>query len=256
MNKLLIIFLLGVFIAGCTPTSKLKYTINTPETKDQYKNIRSGKTIQPDDYLFIKIYSLDETTNAIFDEGRSVQQNEQLISYNVNERGYISFPFVGEIYVKDLTIDEAKVMLEKELNRYLTNISVRIRFVGNKITVLGEVNRPGNYTFFDEKITIFEALGLASDVAVYGDKTKVTLIREKDNVITFHYLDLTNKNIAESEFYYLLPNDMLLIDPVKAKYRNLQDRNLIPLILTSVSSILGIYQSFYLVSQINKDNNQ
>jgi polysaccharide biosynthesis/export protein len=223
---------------SCTPVDKLVYTINTEDSKDKYFNDRSEKTIQPYDYLYIKIYSLDAQTTEIFNaDTRYGQMNEQLISYEVSDQGFINFPFIGNILLKDLTIEEARDKLENKLNKYLTDISIRVRFVGNKITVIGEVKYPGNYTFFDEKITVFQALGLAGDIFTYGDKTKVTLIRETDNNIRYHYLDMTNKNIAESEFYYMLPNDILIVDAVPAKYRQLQDRNLIYLILSSLTAL-------------------
>ncbi len=238
MRKLGTVIIIFSILISCTPTKKLKYTINTEGSKNEYKNNRSEKTIQPYDYLYIKLYSLDETTSNIFnartDYGYS---DEQLQSYEVNDQGYIYFPFIGKILVKDLTIEEAQNKLETELNKYLTNISLRVRFVGNKITVVGEVNHPGNQTFYDEKITVFQALGLAGDIAAWGDKTKVTLIREKDDVIKYHYLDLTDKNIVESDYYYLLPNDILIVDPVRSKYRGMQDRTIVPLIVTTMSTV-------------------
>jgi polysaccharide biosynthesis/export protein len=138
-------------------------------------------------------------------------------------------------------LSEAKVKIEKELNKYLTNISIRMRFVGNKIIVLGEVNSPGSQTFYDEKITVFQALGLAGDVASFGDKTKVTLVREKNNEIKYHYMDLTRKDIVESEFYYLLPNDVLIIDPVRAKYRAMQNYNMLYLLFSSITTAISVY---------------
>jgi polysaccharide export outer membrane protein len=237
---------------SCTPVDKLIYTANTEDSRDKFFNDRSEKTIQPYDYLYIKIYSLDETTSEIFNaDTRYGQYNEQLISYEVSDKGFINFPFIGNILLKDLTIEQAREKLERELNKYLTNISIRVRFVGNKITVLGEVRYPGNYTFFDEKITIFQALGLAGDIFTYGDKTKVTLLRETDNIIQYHYLDLTNKNIAESEYYYMLPNDILIVDAVPARYRQLQDRNLIYLILTTLTSIATVAMAVVTISNTN-----
>jgi len=238
MRKLTFLIPIIILTFGCTPTEKLKYTIDEDGSKNQYFNDRSEKTIQPYDYLYIRIYSLDQTTSAIFNgEMQYGMMNESLQSYEVNDKGHISFPFIGNISVKDLTIEEAQVKLEKELNKYLTNISLRVRFVGNKITVVGEVNRPGNYTFYDEKITVFQALGLAGDIANYGDKTKVTLVREIDNVISYHYMDLTDKKIVQSDYFYLLPNDILIVDPVKAKYRTMQDRSLIYLILSTITTL-------------------
>lgn len=243
MQKITLVFFIIIVAIGCTPTEKLKYTIDSEGSKNQYYNDRLEKTIQPYDYLYIRIYSLDPKTSSIFNgEMQYGMSNESLQSYEVNSDGYILFPFVGNIQVKDLTIEEAQQKLEKELNKYLTNISLRVRFVGNKITVVGEVNRPGNYTFYDEKITVFQALGLAGDIASYGDKTKVTLLREINDVISYHYMDLTDKNIVESDYYYLLPNDILIIDPVTAKYRTMQDRTLyiILSVLSTLSTIANV----------------
>jgi polysaccharide biosynthesis/export protein len=244
MRKIILPILIIFLISSCIPTQKLKYTINNENSPDKYSNDRSEKTIQPYDYLYIKLYSLDEKTNIIFNsDNQSFGQNEQLISYAVNGKGYINFPFIGDIYVKDLTIDKAKIMIENEINKYLTNVSVRLRFVGNKVTVLGEVNVPGSHTFYDEKINVFQALSLAGDVANFGDKTKVTLIRELNNNITYKTIDLTKKDIVASEYYYMLPNDILIVDPVKAKYRSLHDYNLVYLMLSTLTTALLIYQT-------------
>jgi polysaccharide biosynthesis/export protein len=242
MKNISLYLIVLIFAFGCTPTKKLKYTVDVPQSTDKYTNARTEKTIQPYDYLYIKIYSLDQTTNEIFNsDTRYGSQSEELISYSVNEKGYIDFPFVGDIYVKDMTIDQAKVMLEKELNKYLTNISIRVRFVANKITVIGEVRVPGSHAFLDEKINIFQALGLAGDIADYGDKTHVTLIREANDEINYHYLDLTKKDIVKSEYYYLLPNDVLIVDPVKAKYRSMRDYSVLYLLFATISAISTAY---------------
>jgi polysaccharide export outer membrane protein len=125
----------------------------------------------------------------------------------------------------------------------LNNISVIVRFVSNKVTVIGEVTRPGQYPFYDEKISVFQALGFGGGASGYGDLTNVTLIREKDNIIKYYALDLTKKNIASSEYYYLLPNDIIIINPIKAKYRELRDYalTLSASILTSIAAVLSIY---------------
>lgn len=241
MKKTIPTICLLLTLIGCVPTEKLKYGIDKDKVPTSYKNDPSEKTIQPFDYLYIKIYSLDDKTAGIFESDSRSYQSEELISYSVNSKGFINFPFIGDIMVKGLTIDDAKIKIEKELNKYLSNISVRMRFVGNKITVLGEVNRPGNYAFYDEKITVFQALGLANDIANFGNKTKVTLIREKDNEIKYHYLDLSKTNIVESDYFYLLPNDILIVDPVKAKYRSLQNYSALYLLFTTISTALGVY---------------
>ena len=246
MRKSLTFIVLSLLAFACTPTQKLKYTIDRENTPNEFHNDRSEKTIQPYDYLYIKIYSLDEKTAAVFSDAGSMNMSEELLSYSVNDKGYISFPFVGEILVKDLTIDQAKEKIEKELNQYLTNISVRVRFVANKITVLGEVKRPGSIPFYDEKITIFDALGYAGDIDDYGDKTRLTLIREKDGDIKYHYLDMTSKNIVQSDYYYLLPNDVLIVNPIRQKYSGLKDRTWLYLTFSAISALstsISIYST-------------
>ncbi len=101
---------------------------------------------------------------------------------------------------------------------------------------------PVQHAFYDEKVTIFQALGFAGGASGYGDLSNVTLVREKDNVINYYYLDLTKKSIASSEYYYLLPNDVLIINPIRAKYRDLRDYalNLTATVLTSISAVLSI----------------
>jgi polysaccharide export outer membrane protein len=230
---------------ACTPTKKLSYVSNTgPDAiKNDYFNDRSEKVIQTYDYLYVKIFSLDEKTNNIFNNDRSSQvRDNELISYVVDDRGNISLPFIGQIYVKDLTINQAKDKIEKSLSVYLNNISIIVRFVGNKITILGEVYQPGQHTFYDEKITVFQALGLAGGTNTFGNLSTVTLVREQDNKINYYYLDLTKKSIVASPNYYLLPNDVLIINPINAKYRDLKDYSLaiIASVLSSISSLVTI----------------
>lgn len=237
--------LITLLIISCTPTRKLKYAQNKGDEahKNQFYNDRSEKTIQPYDYLYIQIYSLDEKTNSIFNTQSSYTYDTELLSYTVDDKGNISVPFVGSINVKDLTINEAKIKIEKSLSMYLRDISVVVRYVSNKITLLGEVNQPGQYDFFDEKVTVFQALGFANGISTFGDKSDVTLIRERDNNIKYFYLDLTKKNIAESEYYYLIPNDILIINPVNAKYRELRDYSitLISSLLSTITTIITLY---------------
>lgn len=250
-----------IFIAmliSCTPVEKLKYVQSLTEDdsfKNEFYNDRSEKTIQPYDYLYIKIYSLDERTNDIFNANSGYFNNTELLSYVVDDKGTLTIPFIGPIDVKDLTIGQAKEKIEKLFNTYLNNISVIVRFVSNKITILGEVNRPGQYSFYDEKITVFQAVGFAGGVNPFGDLSSITLVREKNNTVRYFNLDLTKRTIAQSEHYYLLPNDVVIINPVNAKYRELRTYS-----LTLVSSILSLTTTsvtlWYLLDNLNNPENK
>jgi polysaccharide biosynthesis/export protein len=239
----IIISMIALVLSSCAPVEKLKYVADAGpgSVKNDFKNERSEKTIQPYDYLYIKIFSLDEKTNSIFNERNYSVENE-LISYAVDGKGDITLPFIGQVNVMNLTINQAREKVEKSLSIYLNNISVIVRFVSNKVTVLGEVASPGQHAFYDEKVTIFQAIGFAGGASSYGNLSNVTLVREKDNIIKYYYLDITKKNIASSEYYYLLPNDVLIINPIKAKYREIRDYplSLTATMLTSISALLSI----------------
>ena len=249
INKNHIYFLLLLFIiSSCVPKKKLLYLKEQKKNKiqDEYTNIRPEKTIQPFDNIYIKVSSIDEKTANIFgNQGRMASSTDiNLISYTVNQSGYINFPFVGEIYVKGLTLQEAQQKIEAEVSEYLTNISITVKFVNNTVAVLGEVERPGEYPFYRDQITIFQALSYAGGFNDYGNKQKVILIREARNKINYHYIDLTDKNIVSSEFYYIIPNDVIVVKPINAKFRNLSLVNL-PIFLTTITTVITIYLLFY-----------
>ncbi len=245
------VFTLLLALPSCVSYEKLKYVTDLDSEivlqDDGLQVTRVKKTIQPQDYLYIKIYSLEEQVTGIFyNRNSSYNTDLKLISYQVNDEGNIDFPFVGNIFVQDLTIEEAKDKIQKELSKYLNNTSVTVMFVGNKITILGEVGAPGEYPYFDDKINVFQAIGFANGVADYGNKENILLIREKNNIVSYNYLDLTKKNIVESEYYYLLPNDIIIVDPIRAKYRNLRQRDLAMLstILSGITTIVSLYFAF------------
>jgi len=248
-NQLLIfIIIISLFFNfSCVPRKKLIYfqEQKKEEVLDEYVNIRPEKKIQPFDNIFVKVSSIDEKTASIFaDQARVTGQDINLISYTVDQSGYINFPFVGEIYVKDLTLNEAQKKIEIEVSQYLSNISIIVKFVNNTVAVLGEVQRPGEYPFYKDQITIFQALSFANGIDNFGDKTNVTLIRESQNKINYYYLDLTDKNIVASKHYYIIPNDVIVVKPIRQKYRNLSPINW-PIVLTTVTTAATLYLLFF-----------
>lgn len=237
-----------IFISSCIPKKKLLYVQETKKNKDinEYANVRPEKLIQPFDNIYIKVSSIDQKTNDIFSQQGQMASASviDLISYTVNESGYINFPFVGEIYVKGMTLQEAQKKIEEDVSQYLTNISITVKFVNNTVSVLGEVRAPGEHVFYKDQITVFQAFSLAGGFSDYGDMEKVVLIRESKNKIHYYYLDLTKKEIVSSEFYYIIPNDVLIVKPINAKFRNLSLVN-VPVFLTTITTFVTLYFLFY-----------
>lgn len=237
------IFGIMLMISSCVPQHKLKYV---QDDGSHYRKsnllVKPGpRQIKPFDNLYIKVLSIDEKTAKIFSNESSFMRtiDVNLMSYSVDNKGYIDFPFIGEIFVNGLTIVEAKKKIQNELSQYLSNTAITVKFLNNRITVLGEVRTPGDLTFYEDQITIFQALGLAGGMTEFADKEGVILIREVDEVARFIYLDLTDKHIVESQYLYLNPDDVLIVDPIKAKFRRLRSVSYSE-ILSTISTLITV----------------
>lgn len=242
----LLIFSLGLFFSSCVPQEKLKYVQDETSAvvKEVYSHDRPEKKIKPFDNLYINVLSLDEQTARIFSNQNSSitgGMSIDLLSYTVSETGTIDFPFIGQINLNNLTLLEAKAKVEKELSQYLSNTAITMKFVNSNITVLGEVRNQGEFPYFKEQLNIFQALGYAGGVTDYGDKSKVTLIREYDNTIQYHNINLTDKSIVESGFYYLQPGDVVIVEPIKTKFRNLRTFTYATVLATTSTLITVLY---------------
>lgn len=237
---------IALIFASCVPQEKLKYVQDetTMHLKEEYMRNRPEKRIKPFDNLYINVLSIDEQTARIFSNQSSNTSggiNLDLLSYTVSKNGYIDFPFIGEINLNNLTLLEAKAKVEKEISQYLSNTAITMKFVNSNITVLGEVRNQGEFPYFKEQLNIFQAVGYAGGLSDYGDKSKVTLIREYNNMVKYHNLDLTDKNIVESKFYYLQPGDVVIVEPIKTKFRNLRTFTYSTFLATTTTLITILY---------------
>jgi len=138
-------------------------------------------------------------------------------SYSVNDSGYIEFPIAGKIQVENFTIKEAKTRIETAIKEYLKEVTIVVKLVSFNITILGEVNHPGQFLIYKEKLNIFEALSLAGDLSDFANRNRVMIIRQTKNGSTIHRLDLTSKNILSSKYFYVMPKDIIYIQPLGIK---------------------------------------
>lgn len=246
--KLVLFFFILASLNSCMSYKKIRY-IQKPETSNdplKYINERKSKIIQSFDELYINVLSIDEQTAAIFNAQTKNMyggNSMNLISYLVDERGNITFPFVGEINLMGLTLHEAKDIIEKRLMSYIPNISVTVKFVNNSISVFGEVKREGNFEFSQDKISLFQAVAMAGGLSDFGNRRKVTLVRESNNTIEYHHFDLTQKDIVESPYYYLISGDVIVVEPLRMKaftYRNVVYADLLSTITTLIAVIYAI----------------
>lgn len=228
-KTLLWVFLIPVLAISCsTPLQELIY-LNGLQSGSTYVNgpLPERYKIKPNDQLFIQVIS-DNPSDAAFlnllgSMGNtstlgSSSGNYELITYLVDEEGKISYPQLGEIAVENLTLGEVRNVIQEGVDKYLEGASVFVKLVNRTITVLGEVNNPGQKPMVKNQLTIFEAIGSAGDISDYGDRQKVKLIRELPEGKFIGELDMTNPEIIFSPYYYVLPHDVIYVEPKTRVY--------------------------------------
>lgn len=253
LKKLLLFVVASALLAGCTSYKNVPYMQN-PEVVNSYREdlpLYDAK-IMPKDLLSITVNTSDPQAAAPFNLTVQTPLNAALTNINtttqptlqqylVNNKGEIDFPVIGRLKVGGLTKNEAEDLIREQLQPYLKESPiVTVRMANYKISVLGEVNRPGTFTVGNEKVNILEALAMAGDMTVYGVRDNVKLIREdakgKREIIN---LNLNNAELVVSPYYYLRQNDIIYVTPNKTKAKN-SDIGSSTSMWISATSIFGI----------------
>ena len=155
--------------------------------------------------------------NLVRESGGSTNRVEYL-DYLVDSEGNIDFPVLGKVKLLGLTVEEAKELIKEKLSDgYLKDPIVNMRILNFRISVLGEVNRPGSYPISGERISIMEALGLAGDLTIKGRRDNILIIRDFDGTKTYTRINLTNNEVFNSPVYYLTQNDVVYVEPNNSK---------------------------------------
>ncbi len=182
-------------------------------------------TIRTDDILGIQVTSRNPELVVAFQlnsyQRSSGSSGEQAYGvtegYRVDENGQIFLPFLGRVEAQGKNIITLREEIATELAKYIPDASVQIRFLNFRVTVLGEVNQPSTYTIPNEQLTILDAIGMAGDFTPYAKRENVLIIRERDNVRDLGRINTQDLEIFESPYFYLSPNDIVYVEPQKAK---------------------------------------
>jgi len=184
--------------------------------------------IQVNDILTIVVTAADPKVTAPFNplstmtSSNLTQQVDLALrpTYTVDSNGDITLPMLGKIKVVGLTRIEAMEKLRIELSQYIKDPGVNMNFNNFRVSVLGEVSKPGSFTLPSERVTVLEALSMAGDLTIRGVRQNVLLIREVDGQKTMHRLDLTKQTTLNSPYYYLAQNDVIYVEPNQAQINN------------------------------------
>jgi len=248
MNKryLLLIVAAILFLSSCNKRAQLLYINNIAN-----ENLKTPKipeyTLKPGDVLYVQIITQDPNVSNLFNNkglGNSIQSNmftneatTYLYGYSISDSGYIHLPVLGKIHIENQTIESCRNLIQQQTEKYLKDGIAVVKLLSYKVTVLGEVKKPGVYTNLKDNLTIFEGLGLAGDLTDYGQRDNVLLLRQTNDGVKTIRVNLQDKNLLFSEAYYLVPNDILVVEPRKGKLFSMNSPN-IAIYLSIVSTTL------------------
>jgi polysaccharide export outer membrane protein len=226
-----IIFLLVLFalvFSSCVPMKRIEYLQQEVGKNDtirtHFNTDVTDYRIQPGDNLYINVKSVLATSENIFAEDNARAGNSYysdagvyLNSYLVSNDGFIDFPFVGKIFVNGLTVEEIKDLISNVVKDYIKESTVNVRLALFNITALGEVRIKGQINIYQNRVNIFEAIAMAGDMTDFARRNDVILIRKTENGSKTAKLNLNKADIIESEYYYIMPNDIIYVPPVKGR---------------------------------------
>lgn len=222
----------------------------------QFNNQKPTYRIQSGDILNIQVKGVDQeisnmfnTTTAIINFNDPV--NQFMVGYSVDETGDIKMPTAGKVQVRGLTVPEATDLVQQRINNYLKGAVIILKLVSFKITVLGEVKRPGQYFIANNQATVLEGIGIGGDLTNVANRRRIKLFRQTPQGTEVTLIDLTDSKLIRSPYYYLQPNDVLYVEPLSGQTPR---ANLAPITL-SLGILTGLVTTFLLIDRLNNNGN-
>jgi polysaccharide export outer membrane protein len=222
----LLIFI--IFLSSCTPLSKIKYIQKQSKTTtDTISTSKLPYLLQVGDNLYIDLKTSNPEMRTLI-TGKSESNNIAaasstptslyIISYQIDDNWNIQLPLAGTINCKNMTCDILRDSIQNSLRKYITDALVLVKLVNINITILGEVNRPGQFYANQKQTSLFDAIGMAGDLTLYGNRQNITIMRKLQNGdYKLFYLDITKSEIIKHEAFILMPNDIVYVEPLKTK---------------------------------------
>lgn len=249
INKIAYFLFITIILSSCSMSKNIPYFKGLETSESVGRSNQHESRICPDDMLSITVSAMDPLAVAPFNlpivsysspGSENIYTTPTMQPYLVDIDGYISFPIIGKIKIGGLIKSEASKLIKEKLEPYLKDPIVIIQFMNYKVTILGEVMRPGSYTIKNERITLLEALGMAGDLTVYGKRDNLLLIREKiSGEKEYVRINLNSTDILSSPFYYLQQNDVIYVEPNTTKISSAASTN-VSLYLSAFSTLASM----------------
>ncbi|CAM4015613.1 hypothetical protein B0A58_07990 [Flavobacterium branchiophilum NBRC 15030 = ATCC 35035] len=245
LNKQLIVILSIISLTSCVSRKKYIYFQGNEQVKESIVSQYETR-IQPDDIIYLGFSSQNPESVDVFNldsklAAQNVNFNVNRQSYLVDKNGNIEFPVLGSIKIAGMTRVELTDFFKEKLKKYATDIVVNLRIINFKVSVLGEVGRPGIINVGSDRFTILDALAQASDITLYGKKENVLIIRDVEGKKTYNYVDITKADLVNSPFYYLKQNDVIYVEPREVKVNSTAIGSNLTTTLSIFGSLLTLY---------------
>lgn len=248
MKKIISFAFLLLFLISCStkkdilyfqdikdkPQTEVIYTQNKIQVNDILRITVSA--INPDSALPFNANFYNTSTAANAGSATNGQNAMSLNGYLVNADGNISMPILGNIQVLGKTTNEIEDLIEKILidQGQLNNPTVIVRVTNAKITILGDIGNPGTYPYYEQNLTLLQALGYAGDLSIFGRRNDILIIREQDGKRTYGHIDMRKTDWFNSEYYYIKQNDIIYVNPNGPKIKSAG-------YVTNIQGLLGLF---------------
>jgi polysaccharide export outer membrane protein len=225
-SSLVLIVIISCLVTSCITNKKLTYLQSEGTPPDSVYSVTPiDYKIQPFDNIFIRVVTPDPQWSNMFNTVQAntagstiTEQSADLISYSVDVDGNIQMPYAGAFYVAGKTLRVVKSELETALKAYITDAAVTVKMVNNYINIIGEVNKPGRYQIYKDRMNIFQALAMAGDLGAFSDRMKVQIVRQIPGGTLVKEFSLNDRSILTSDFFYVMPNDVIYAKPIHGKF--------------------------------------
>ncbi|MBA6153380.1 polysaccharide biosynthesis/export family protein [Gelidibacter maritimus] len=246
--KHLLLFLSALFLLSSCASKKEILYLQDIETKGSREIPYQTPNIQPNDILKITVESLSPEAALPYNKMASKAQPTsnleimQLDGYVVSLNNTIGFPVLGTISTKNKTTEELEEFIKNKLTSegHLLDARVNVRLINAKVTILGEVNKPGTFNYTDQNMTLLQALGIAGDLTINGERKDILMTREVDGIRKVTHIDLTSAEFMNSEFYFIKPNDLIVVNPNDPKVKSSGFVGNVGTVATVISLVLSI----------------
>lgn len=211
-------------VFSCTTKKNILY-VQDLEVSETYLKDYSEYTIKVDDILKIDVKSLTPEASNIFNSSKIEMNNKESVlyyGYQVNSEGYINFPTLGKINVLDKTINEIRTNIYNTIkdNEFLIDPHVDVKLINAHFTILGEINKPGRYEFLKNNMNILEAIGMAGDLTINGQRENLKLIRDNNGKKLVHIINLTKSDFLRGENFQIFSGDIIIVNPNTTRVKN------------------------------------